>query len=293
LSRQRLNKISGQFSARLIEMLESPAYRVLSLAAHRVISRIEVELAHHGGKDNGRLPVTFDDFEEYGIDRHSIGPAINEAEAMGVIRVTERGRHGKANRRSPNYFRLTYRPAKGLPGDGTHEWRKIAAHLEGQDALNAARLIAKISRRKEESPVGKNTLGSGNSPLQKGGKRGKTPLPRSVKTPTTIYISGEDAAKPARDARPPTGAVASGQAASKQKSFDVASLPSAAAERPEVVQSRLAGRLCAGPDGWVMLQRLGDADPAQLERLTISESRGELTDADLEVVRASYRRAVA
>ena len=54
----RKNRISGQWSPRPIEMLESPAYRTLSLSAHRVISRIEIELARHGGHDNGRLPVT-------------------------------------------------------------------------------------------------------------------------------------------------------------------------------------------------------------------------------------------
>ena len=41
---KRRNRINEQFSARLIEMLESPAYRVLSRSAHLVISRIEVEL---------------------------------------------------------------------------------------------------------------------------------------------------------------------------------------------------------------------------------------------------------
>jgi len=48
-------------------MLESPAYRVLSRAAHLVISRIEVELGHHGGNDNGKLPVTVNQFVEYGV----------------------------------------------------------------------------------------------------------------------------------------------------------------------------------------------------------------------------------
>jgi hypothetical protein len=55
---KRRNKISGQFAARLIEMLESPAYRTLSRSALLVISRIEIELAYHGGNDNGQLPVT-------------------------------------------------------------------------------------------------------------------------------------------------------------------------------------------------------------------------------------------
>jgi hypothetical protein len=63
--RKRSQSIGGQFAPRLIEMLESPAYRALSLSARRVLDRIEIELAHHGGRDNGGLPVTYHDFEAY------------------------------------------------------------------------------------------------------------------------------------------------------------------------------------------------------------------------------------
>ncbi len=49
----RGNRIDGQFAARLIEMLRSPAFRVLSLSGHRVLDR----LADHGGQDNGKLPL--------------------------------------------------------------------------------------------------------------------------------------------------------------------------------------------------------------------------------------------
>ena len=66
---KRRNAITGQWAARSIEMLENPAYRTLSLSAHRALARIEIELAHHGGNDNGRLPVTFDDFVQYGVRR--------------------------------------------------------------------------------------------------------------------------------------------------------------------------------------------------------------------------------
>jgi hypothetical protein len=78
MARLRRSSFSGQFAGRLVEMLESPAYRALSLGALRVLSRVEIELAHHGGNDNGKLPVTYDDFERYGIHRHSIRPAISE-----------------------------------------------------------------------------------------------------------------------------------------------------------------------------------------------------------------------
>jgi hypothetical protein len=50
------NKISGQFAWRTIEMMESPAFRVLSHSARRILDRLEIEIAHHGGNDNGRLP---------------------------------------------------------------------------------------------------------------------------------------------------------------------------------------------------------------------------------------------
>jgi hypothetical protein len=77
------NKISGQWAPRLIEMLGSPAYRVLSRAAHQVLARIEIEHAHHGGAENGKLPVTYDHFVEYGLHRHAVGPAIRELVSLG------------------------------------------------------------------------------------------------------------------------------------------------------------------------------------------------------------------
>jgi hypothetical protein len=57
---RRISRIAGQFAPRTIAMIESPAFRVLSLSAHRILARLEIELAHHGGKDNGALPCTYD-----------------------------------------------------------------------------------------------------------------------------------------------------------------------------------------------------------------------------------------
>lgn len=137
---KRRNSISGQFTARRIEMLESPAYRALSRSAHMIISRIEIELAHHGGNDNGRLPVTTEDFVRYGMHRTSVAPGIREAEALGFIQVTERGRGGNAEHRSPNHFCLTYahhRDSKRRPP--TDEWRRIQTLQEANRIASAAR----------------------------------------------------------------------------------------------------------------------------------------------------------
>jgi hypothetical protein len=121
MRRRRRTTIGGQFAPRLIEMLESPAYRALSLSAHRVLARLEIELGHHGGTDNGRLPVTYTDFQSYGIERKSIPPALREVQALGFVRITERGRPSKSDfDRHPNYFELTY--IHGAHGEEpTHE----------------------------------------------------------------------------------------------------------------------------------------------------------------------------
>jgi hypothetical protein len=142
---KRRNRISGQFSAKLIEMLESPAWRALSLSGRRVVDRIEIELAHHGGNDNGRLPVTKLDFMEYGISARLVAPAIREAEALGFIRVTKRGRGGNAEYHQPNRFFLTFahcRTSRSEPP--THDWRKIKA-------LDEAMEIAKTARENKDS----------------------------------------------------------------------------------------------------------------------------------------------
>ena len=137
-SRKR-NQIDGQFNARLIEMIESPAYRVLSLSAHRVMDRIAIELAHHGGNDNGKLPVTYEHFMEYGIDRQAIAPAIRELEALGFVEVTQRGRPSAGEFRWPNLFRLTWINSKSS-NHPTHEWRRIVS-------LDAAELLARSARK--------------------------------------------------------------------------------------------------------------------------------------------------
>jgi len=80
---RRQASITSQFVPHRIEMIESPAWRALSLSGRRAVDRIEIEHGHHGGNDNGRLPVTFDDFEDFGISHKSVAPAIREVVALG------------------------------------------------------------------------------------------------------------------------------------------------------------------------------------------------------------------
>jgi hypothetical protein len=85
----RQKRSEEAFAGRYIRMLESPAHRAMSLAALRVLYRLEVELGNHSGDQKNGLLVTFQQFEEWGVRRHTIASAIRELEALGFIRVTQ------------------------------------------------------------------------------------------------------------------------------------------------------------------------------------------------------------
>jgi hypothetical protein len=196
----RRNKMfSGQWSARPIDLLNSPAYRVLTRGAHMVMSRIEIELRNHGGRDNGKLPVTFENFVEYGMDRHAIAPAIRELEALGIIRVTERGRAGNAEFRTPNLFFLTFANAR----DGCappNDWQRIKTMEEAEQMARAARQ-SKFSvgktptenrkSKKQKSSGGKRTASVGETHTENDQVPvGKTPTTAPVRFPPLLSISG-------------------------------------------------------------------------------------------------------
>ena len=187
---KRRNAISEQFVPHMISMLESPAFRVLSRAAHMVLARIEIEHMLHGGVENGHLPVTYDDFVKYGIHRHAIAPAIRELEALGFIEITQRGRAGNREFHSPSKYRLTYRNAKGETGDGTHEWRWVEsleqAHQIAKRARDASdQTNASIVRKSQTASNGKSKIPvTKNAPLQC--RKPSPRLPRSQWRKTSL-----------------------------------------------------------------------------------------------------------
>jgi hypothetical protein len=196
--KRRRTAIGGQFAPRLIEMLESFAYRALSLSGHRVLARLEIELGHHGGLDNGRLPVTYADFEHFGIERKSIAPALREVQALGFVRITERGRASKSDfARHPNYFEITY--IHGAHGEEpTHEWKRHKTLQEAVKVAQQARLdknakavlksISKASR-KNRYPGGENPTSRSGIPPRRPGPEIPPTVPGPKNGPT-IYISG-------------------------------------------------------------------------------------------------------
>jgi hypothetical protein len=195
--RRKNNSIDGQFNARTIEMMESPAYRALSLSAHRVLDRICIELAHHGGNDNGKLPVTYDQFVEYGVHRHAIAPAIRELEALGFIKVTQRGRPSAGDHRWPNLFLILWVNCKSTPkAEQTNDWRKIPDTETAELIARAARKPVK-RRRNQGSTINGATASANPATLTRDidssdGIRTGTVVMDSItgNTPRTVMDSG-------------------------------------------------------------------------------------------------------
>jgi hypothetical protein len=134
------NSISAPWGSRPLELMESPALRILSRAAHQALLRLEIELRHHGGHDNGKLPVTKQNFIEFGIHQDAVAPALRELEALGIIVITERGRGGNAEHRQPNKFLLNFMcGAVNTGNEITNAWKRIKTLEEAEQIASAAR----------------------------------------------------------------------------------------------------------------------------------------------------------
>ena len=154
---KRRNSIEGVWVGHRIEMLRSPSWRVLSLSTRRVLDRLEIEHADHGGAENGRLVVTFNQFVEFGIDRHAIAPAIRELEALKLVEVTERGTGGNSEHRRPSRYRLTYLNVR-YRDQPTDDWKRVATIEQAEALAKTARASPSRPPKKQKPSVGKHTV---------------------------------------------------------------------------------------------------------------------------------------
>jgi hypothetical protein len=175
-------------------MISSPAMRVLSLSAIRVMHRLEEEHMAHGGAENGCLIVTHDQFIEWGIHKDSVSPGIREAVALGFVKITQPGAAGNEGYRRAARYLLTYVNSTGRL-QPSHEWKAIKT-VEEAEAIAAAarrakdrRAVAAGSKNKIPVPETGTSTGpenrdrSSESPVPETGTT--RPLPE---TGTTLYI---------------------------------------------------------------------------------------------------------
>jgi DNA-binding transcriptional ArsR family regulator len=116
-------KIGGQWVPHQVGMIH--LLRRLSLTARRILDTFEIEHCRHGGRDNGRLICTYDDFERGGAGRSSISRALRDLEDAGIVDI-RRGRRAYADMRVPSEYTLTFEPTylDGKPIEPTHDWKK-------------------------------------------------------------------------------------------------------------------------------------------------------------------------
>ena len=119
------------WSWRTLAMLESPAWRALPGGARTIIERIELEHMKHAGTLNGRLPVTYSDFEAHGADRSAIRLYISIAVTLGFVDVTEEGHAGAEDTRRAARYALTWiDPRRGVPVKPLEEVRDAGRRKE-------------------------------------------------------------------------------------------------------------------------------------------------------------------
>jgi hypothetical protein len=107
-------------------MLESEAYRGLSINALRVLFRIMIEHMAHAGLENGRLKVTTRDFEAYGVRGNSVRTAVDEVCGSGLVKMMVRGQ--KSSGINPGHapqFCLTWLPVatEADHAHATNDWK--------------------------------------------------------------------------------------------------------------------------------------------------------------------------
>lgn len=135
MSPPKFNKIAAQFIAHKREMRLSPAWKALRSNDKLVLERLEEEHMAHAGTTDA-LPVTFSDFEEWGIRRAAIAESIARVEALGFVECTDRGRASRAEHRFPAKYRLTY--AHGPKVRVTDDWEKVVDQDDAQRRIDAA-----------------------------------------------------------------------------------------------------------------------------------------------------------
>ena len=135
------------------EMLRSGAMRALSLHARRALDRIMVEHMDHAGQENGRLKVTWQDIEKFGVHRSFIKRALSELAAVGLVAIEQPGRRPRGpDRGDPTQYRLTHLPVCEPTNfrPPTNEWKRF------EEDIAAARAAIKAALPKQPNkPNGK------------------------------------------------------------------------------------------------------------------------------------------
>ena len=104
------------------ELVNSLAWRSMSINCQKLVNRLIIEHRNHGGYENGHLVCTYKDFVEYGLTRNNIRSAIEEAQALGLVKH-QRGERVFA-KNQPNSYTLTFYATENMYPP-TNDWKKL------------------------------------------------------------------------------------------------------------------------------------------------------------------------
>jgi hypothetical protein len=152
LKPHKIGKIEGPYVMLTRELLESPAWGVLTLVDRRILDRLCIEHMAHAGTENGNLKCTFTNIEEYGIRRFSIARSIRRLEALGLIRVVERGGITRADFKFPSIYQLTFIQGN-IPA--TNEWIQIGSIETAKQIVTKTNQINTRGRKKFRAQITK------------------------------------------------------------------------------------------------------------------------------------------
>jgi hypothetical protein len=96
----------GQFVKLPREVLESDAWRGLSINARRFLDFLMIEHMRHGARENGALLAPRRQLEDFGIGRHFISAAIDEIERAGLVHCV------RGTGRRPSFYGLSWLPQR-------------------------------------------------------------------------------------------------------------------------------------------------------------------------------------
>jgi hypothetical protein len=111
------------------EVARSPAYAVLRLSTRRALTAITDAIANQGGP----AELSHDKFEQQGISRTMIGPALRELAALGFVEIS-------VGAKKKNRFTLCDR------------WRSVTSLQEAQLISGDARAARPQPSKKPERP---------------------------------------------------------------------------------------------------------------------------------------------
>ncbi|MEM9762075.1 MAG: hypothetical protein AAF968_06140 [Pseudomonadota bacterium] len=157
--------VKPPFVLRSLEMYQSLAWQALDFVEKAILECLEIEHLSQGGAQNGRLIVTYNEFEKAGIRRSKIKRALDRLQALGFIEYSTFGYDEACGKRHANNYTLTYVNSRHETRKGAYHpaprpsnaWRKLNSEAGVKRALARAEK-KRAARRRTQLAVSEEVL---------------------------------------------------------------------------------------------------------------------------------------